>query len=279
MSVVVVDSGVANIGSVVAALERARAQVTVSRDWEVIRRAPRVLLPGVGAAVAAMRELDRLGLSERLPTLTQPVLGVCLGMQLLFEGSEEGAESGIGNRESGIGDAESGIGNRESESESGSPVPRTPPIPHSPFPIPPSFNTASPSSPARSAATHTTDSPFPIPDSPRLHRCLSILPGQVRRLPESLGVRIPHMGWNALIPRRTHPLVAGLSERDYAYFVHSFAVAESELTLMACQHGATFSAIVARGNFMGAQFHPERSAAVGARLLANFLTLDAEALS
>ena len=87
------------------------------------------------------------------------------------------------------------------------------------------------------------------------------------------------MGWNALIPRRAHPLVAGLGERDYAYFVHSFAVAESELTLMACQHGGTFSAIVARGNFMGAQFHPERSAAVGARLLANFLTLDAEALS
>ncbi len=247
MSVVVVDSGVANIGSVVAALERAQAQVTVSRDWEVIRRAPRVLLPGVGAAAAAMRELDRLGLSERLPTLTQPVLGVCLGMQLLFEGSEEG---GVGNRdrESGIEETESGCG----ESGIGD---------------------------ALSGATYTADSRFPIPHSPRLHRCLSILPGQVRRLPESPGVRIPHMGWNALIPRRAHPLVAGLSERDYAYFVHSFAVAESELTLMACQHGATFSAIVARGNFMGAQFHPERSAAVGARLLANFLTLDAEALS
>ena len=220
MSVVVVDSGVANIGSVVAALERARAQVTVSRDWEVIRRAPRVLLPGVGAAVAAMRELDRLGLSERLPTLTQPVLGVCLGMQLLFEGSEEGAVVG---------------------------------------------------------ATCTSRPEFPPTDN--TIACLKILPGTVRRLPESPGVRIPHMGWNALIPRRAHPLVAGLSERDYAYFVHSFAVAESELTLMACQHGATFSAIVARGNFMGAQFHPERSAAVGARLLANFLTLDAEALS
>ena len=250
MSVVVVDSGVANIGSVVAALERAQAQVTVSRDWEVIRRAPRVLLPGVGAAAAAMRELDRLELSQRLPTLTQPVLGVCLGMQLLFAGSEEGVESGIGNRESGIGNAESGIGNGESGIGD-----------------------------ALSGATYTADSRFPIPHSPRLHRCLSILPGQVRRLPESPGVRIPHMGWNALIPRRAHPLVAGLSERDYAYFVHSFAVAESELTLMACQHGGTFSAIVARGNFMGAQFHPERSAAVGARLLANFLTLDAEALS
>ena len=126
-------------------------------------------------------------------------------------------------------------------------------------------------------ATCTSRPESPLTDN--TIACLKILPGTVRRLPESPGVRIPHMGWNALIPRRAHPLVAGLSERDYAYFVHSFAVAESELTLMACQHGGTFSAIVARGNFMGAQFHPERSAAVGARLLANFLTLDAEALS
>jgi glutamine amidotransferase len=235
-SVVVVDSGVANVGSVVAALERAQASVTISRDWEVIRRAARVLLPGVGAAVAAMRELDRLGLSERLPTLTQPVLGVCLGMQLMFEGSEEGGVPVIGNRESGIGSAQPG-------------------------------------------SVGSIDSPFPIPHSPTLQPCLGILPGYVRRLPESPGVRIPHMGWNALIPRRPHALVAGLGERDYAYFVHSFGAAESELTLMACEHGSTFSAVVARANFMGAQFHPERSAAVGARLLDNFLKLDLETLA
>lgn len=211
-AVVVVDSGVANIGSVVAALERAHAQVSVSRDWDVIRAAPRVLLPGVGSAAAAMRELHALGLAERLPTLTQPVLGICLGMQLLFEESEEGGDT-------------------------------SPPIPDSPFPI------------------------------PRLTPCLSILPGTVRRLSEAPGVRIPHMGWNALIPCREHPLVDGLGRSDYAYFVHSFAVAEGALTLMACAHGQRFSAIVARGNFMGAQFHPERSAAVGARLLRNFLNL------
>lgn len=204
--VVVVDSGVANIGSVVAALERIGAHAKVSAEWEVIRAAPRVLLPGVGAAAAAMRELGRRGLVERLPELTQPVLGVCLGMQLMFEASEEGAS----------------------------------------------------------------------PD--RLTACLGLLPGVVRKLPESPGVRIPHMGWNALLPRRAHPLVDGLGKRDYAYFVHSFGVAESELTLMACEHGGCFSAIVARGNFMGAQFHPERSAQVGARLLTNFLTLDPESL-
>lgn len=207
-SVVVIDSGVANVGSVVAALERAGATVTVSRDWDTIRAAPRVLLPGVGSAAAAMRELTKLELTERLPSLRQPLLGVCLGMQLLFDASDEGMNS-----------------------VDAAPV-----------------------------------------------RCLGMLPGRVTRLPESPGVRVPHMGWNALLPRRPHPLVAGLDQRDYAYFVHSFAVPESELTLMACSHGNEFSAIVARGTFMGAQFHPERSAAVGARLLANFLALDSEGL-
>jgi glutamine amidotransferase len=266
--VVVVDSGVANMGSVVAALERAGAAVTVSAEWEVIAAAPRVLLPGVGAAAAAMRELQRRGLVERLPSLRQPVLGICLGMQILFEASEEGQGS-----------------------------------------------------------------------TGELTACLKILPGVVRQMREAPGVRIPHMGWNALIPlplsrsaaghgadvRRaggqegtrardepgigeastapvpsrergwaeraspaipladttrmpTHPLLAGLGPRDYAYFVHSFAAPVSELTLAACEHGERFSAIVGRGNFMGAQFHPERSAAVGARLLSNFLSLRAEDL-
>jgi glutamine amidotransferase len=255
-AIVVVDSGVANIGSVVAALERAQASVTVSRDWEVIRRAPRVLLPGVGAAAAAMRELDRLGLSQRLPTLTQPVLGVCLGMQLMFEGSEEGGEEQV--RGWGLGAGAQGANPEGTKMSPATPqANKAPTLPeHAPQPPAPSPAVARPSN----------------------IRCLGILPGHVRRLAESPGVRIPHMGWNALLPRRAHPLVAGLSERDYAYFVHSFAVAESELTLMACQHGDTFSAIVARANFMGAQFHPERSAVVGARLLGNFLNLDAEAL-
>ena len=201
--VVLIDSGVANICSVVAALERIGAQVTLSRDWETIRQAPRVLLPGVGAAAAAMRELRALGLAERLSELTQPVLGVCLGMQLLFEDSDEGEVA--------------------------------------------------------------TD-------------CLGILPGRVTRLPASPSVRIPHMGWNGLIPVRAHALIEGLSERDHAYFVHSFGVPESALTLMACEHGQRFSAIVGWRNFLGAQFHPERSAAVGSRLLKNFLEASAESL-
>lgn len=196
-SIALIDSGVANIGSVRAALEREGASVTVTRDWDTIARAPRVILPGVGAAAAAMRELDALGLSARLPTLTQPVLGVCLGMQLMFASSEEGGQT----------------------------------------------------------------------------RCLGLFDSAIRRLQASETARVPHMGWNALKPLRAHPLIDGLDERSYAYFVHSFAAPVSELTLASCDHGQPFSAIVARANFMGAQFHPERSAEVGARLIRNFLAL------
>lgn len=199
--VTIIDSGVANVGSVVAALQRLGADVQVSRDWEQIRRAERIVLPGVGAAAAAMRELRALDLDLRLPTLTQPLLGVCLGMQLLYEASEEGAD----------------------------------------------------------AATPLA--------------CLGVLPGCVRRLRPTTGVRVPHMGWNSLVPLRAHPLVAGLTARDYAYFVHSYAVPVMPETLLACEHGERFTAVVGRGNFFGAQFHPERSAAVGARLLQNFLDL------
>lgn len=196
---VVVDSGVANIGSVLAALERLGVVATVSGDWEQIRRAARVLLPGVGAAQAAMRRLRELGLDTRLPTLRQPLLGICLGMQLLFKESEEGAEAG----------------------------------------------TALP--------------------------CLGILPGRATLLPEAPGLRVPHMGWSRLQPLRAHPLVEGIGAGDYAYFVHSYALPIGDTTLLAAEHGRAFSAVAGSANFVGAQFHPERSAAVGARLLANFL--------
>lgn len=198
--VAIVDSGVANIGSVVAALEREGARVLVTREWSQIAAAPRVLLPGVGAAAAAMRELHALELAARLPGLRQPVLGICLGMQLMFRASAESSD-----------------------------------------------------------------------DRPTAG--LGIFDATVERLAASATARIPHMGWNALRPLREHPLTDGLAAGDYAYFVHSFAAPVDATTLVACDHGTAFAAIVARDNFMGAQFHPERSAAVGARLLRNFLSI------
>jgi imidazole glycerol-phosphate synthase subunit HisH len=103
---------------------------------------------------------------------------------------------------------------------------------------------------------------------------LGMLSGQINRLPDN--VSLPHIGWNRLIERRQHPLLAGLGDDPYVYFVHSFApvgVPPAE-TLASCRHGADFAAVAGRGRVMGTQFHPEKSAAVGLRLLRNFVELD-----
>ena len=192
--VAVVDSGGANIGSVLYALQRLGVEAELTADAATICAAPRVILPGVGAAAPAMARLRELALVDTLRALQQPLLGICLGMQLLFEASEEG-------------DTE----------------------------------------------------------------CLGLLPGTVRRLPESPGVRVPHMGWNALQARGAHALLGGVPEGARAYFVHSYAAPVTADCIAACEHGEPFAAMVARGNVSGAQFHPERSAATGARILANFL--------
>jgi glutamine amidotransferase len=192
--VAVIDSGGANIGSVLYALQRLGAEAALTADAAEIRAAPRVILPGVGAAAPAMARLRELGLVDTIRALRQPLLGICLGMQLLFEASDEG-------------------------------------------------------------------------DTP----CLGLLAGRVRRLPESPGVRVPHMGWNALLPQGECALLRGVPAGARAYFVHSYAAPVTPDCVARCEHGSAFAAMVARGNVAGAQFHPERSAAAGARILANFL--------
>jgi hypothetical protein len=104
-------------------------------------------------------------------------------------------------------------------------------------------------------------------------RCLGVFPGTARRFLAAPGHTVPHMGWNQLRPRSASPLLAGIREGDYAYFVHSYALPVGEHTIASCDYGGEFSAVVGRGNFYGTQFHPERSAEVGARILANFLEL------
>jgi glutamine amidotransferase len=192
---VLLDSGGANLGSVQSAFARLGVDAPVTSDWNLIRAASHVVLPGVGAAATAMARLRSNGLDKLIPKLTQPLLGICIGMQLLFERSEEG-------------DTE----------------------------------------------------------------CLGLLPGRVRKLLPVPGVRIPHMGWNRLQAATTHPLAAGL-DRQWVYFVHSYAAPVSAHTLAATIHGDRFSAIAVSDRVMGAQFHPERSSAAGARLLQNFLAL------
>lgn len=197
MEAVIIDSGGANLASLQFAFERLGARTRVSTDAQTIRGAPRVVLPGVGAAGDAMQRLRHSGVAALLPQLKQPVLGICLGMQLLFSHSEEGS----------------------------------------------------------------TD-------------CLGILPGTVQRLKAAPGLPVPHMGWNQLAPVRDDPLLEGLSADQHVYFVHSYAAPVSATTLATTEYGIPVAAIVRKNNFWGAQFHPERSAAPGARLLANFLRLE-----
>ena len=194
--VVIVANGGANIASLQFALERLSVSAALSADPERIRAATHVILPGVGAAADAMRRLRRDRLNELLPALRQPVLGICLGMQLLFDASDEG---------------------------------------------------------------HTD--------------CLRIIPGRALRFAEAAQRPVPHMGWNTLEPARASPLLSGLAATDYAYFVHSYALPVGPATVAVTRYGEPFSACVEWRNFFGAQFHPERSAAVGARLLRNFLAI------
>ncbi|AAM36694.1 imidazole glycerol phosphate synthase subunit HisH [Xanthomonas citri pv. citri] len=194
--VALIDAGGANLGSVRYALERLGVDARLVRDAAGLQGAQRVILPGVGAAPEAMSRLRAQGLVEPLRELQVPLIGICLGMQLLFEHSEEG-------------DVE----------------------------------------------------------------CLGLLPGIVRHMTPALGIRIPHMGWNQLVPMRDSALLAGLPERASAYFVHGYAAPVTADTVAACDHGGLFTAVVQNGLRCGAQFHPERSAETGARILRNFLEM------
>ncbi len=196
--VALVDAGGANLGSVRWALRRLGVEPLLTVDAEEIRAADRVILPGVSTAATVMRRLHELGLVDVLRSLRQPLLGVCVGMQLLFEHSEED-------------------------------------------------------------------------DTP----CLGLLPGRVEKLPSQPGIRVPHMGWNQLDSVRDDAVLAGIDGGAHAYFVHSYAAPVGADCIASTTHGHGFAAIVRRGNVVGAQFHPERSAATGATILRNFLSLEA----
>ncbi|MFA6279380.1 MAG: imidazole glycerol phosphate synthase subunit HisH [Bdellovibrionales bacterium] len=192
--IAILDSGVANLTSVQAALNRLEADNVITDDPKVLQAAERVILPGVGTAASAMRSLRAKGLDDVIRSLTQPVLGICLGMQLLFTRSEEGAD------------------------------------------------------------------------------CLGIIGGNVQHLPAAHNFPLPHMGWNQLeLSASDHPLLQGVQEGAFVYFVHSFAAPVGAYTLAQTTYGQSFTATAAQGNFMGCQFHPERSGAVGSLILRNFI--------
>ena len=193
---VIIASGGANLASLQFALRRLGCDAPVSEDPQLIAAASHVILPGVGAARNAMDRLRAAGLTDVIRGLQQPVLGICLGLQLLCAGSDEdGAE------------------------------------------------------------------------------CLGIISGQARRFSQSPRLPVPQMGWNEVRKVAGTPLLDGVDDGDYAYFIHSYALPEGPHTCGVADYGGLFSAMVQQDNFFATQFHPERSARFGAAILSNFLRI------
>lgn len=203
-TVAVVDYGMGNLRSVAKAIEHVapNARVLVTADAAEVGKADRVVVPGQGAMPDCMRELAARGLRDAVirAAAEKPFLGICIGLQMLFEHSEEGDVPGLG-----------------------------------------------------------------------------VLAGRVRRFPkdvvEAQGLKVPHMGWNEVAPAAPHPMWAGIDERTRFYFVHSYYVepATPDIIAGSTVYGMPFTSAVARANIFAVQFHPEKSADAGLRLLANFI--------
>lgn len=194
MKVAVVKYNAGNIQSVMNALRRVGVDPVLTDNPVELRKADRVIFPGQGEASHAMEYLQTHGLDQVIKSLTQPVLGICIGQQLMCEHSEEGNVD-----------------------------------------------------------------------------CLGIFPAQVLRFhPQKHEQKVPHMGWNQL-ENVQDPLLEGINEGAFVYFVHSFYVPTADYTIATTNHILSFSSAMRKGNFMATQFHPEKSGSVGERILTNFL--------
>ena len=200
--IAIIDYDAGNIKSVEKAMHLLGQEVVVTRDRESILKADKVILPGVGAFGDAMSKIRQYNLEEVIHEVVEkgtPFLGICLGLQLLFERSEE---------------------------------------------------------------------------SPGVEG-LGILKGEILKIPETEGLKIPHMGWNSLTFQNQGRLFKGLEEHPYVYFVHSYYLkAEEESIVKATtQYGVTIHASVEKGNVFACQFHPEKSSRAGLQMLKNFAEL------
>ena len=202
--IAIIDYGVGNLFSVQSSFAAIGAEAVITSDPEVIRAADRILLPGVGAFEDAANKLRQSGMAELVKEQAaagKPVMGICLGMQLLFEKSFEYGE----------------------------------------------------------------------------HAGLGLLQGNVRPIADVIpkGLKIPHIGWNALSLTRSHPLLKYVKQGDCVYFVHSYYAADcAESVIATAEYGAPLTAAVARGNVCGCQFHPEKSGPVGLSILKAFCEME-----
>ena len=195
MKIAIIDYKAGNIKSVEAALKRFGCDTILTKDPQIITAADKVVFPGVGHAGAALEALHAAGLDTLIPALKQPVLGICLGMQMMCRRSEEG-------------------------------------------------------------------------DTP----CLGIFDAEVVKFRPEHGEKIPHMGWNQISQLKS-PLFEGIPDGSFMYFVHSYMVPVFEHTAAKCGYAQDFSAAIARDNFYGCQFHPEKSGNTGLKILENFIKL------
>lgn len=198
----IIDYDAGNIKSVEKALAYLGQEVRVTRDYDEIMASDHVVLPGVGNFGDAMVRLKRYGMAQAIYDVAEkgtPFLGICLGLQLLYETSEE--SPGV-----------TGLG---------------------------------------------------------------LLKGKIKRLPRQPGLKIPHMGWNSLDIRPDAGLFAGIPDRPYVYFVHSYYLQADDLSDVAAttEYSANIHASVERENIFACQFHPEKSSTVGLKILENFVNL------
>ena len=196
--IAIIDYGAGNLRSVANVIARLGYQPRITNHAEDLSEAQAVILPGVGAAGDTMESLRKLGLVEPIKQLIaddRPFFGVCIGLQVLFAGTEEGG----------------------------------------------------------------------------WHDCLGIIPGRVKKLPA--GLKVPHMGWNQVRQRFNHPVFEGIPDEANFYFVHSYYGEPEDKSLVAgeTEYGVTMGSVIARGNLVATQFHPEKSGDYGLKMYANFL--------
>lgn len=194
--IAIVKYNAGNIRSVDYALKRLGVEALITADKHELMGADKVIFPGVGHAEATMNHLRETGLDQVIKKLCQPVLGICVGMQLMCRHSEEGNAD-----------------------------------------------------------------------------CIGIFDVDVKRfIPENHSDKVPHMGWNTLLNTKAN-LFKGFSREEFVYFVHSYYVPSNEYTIADTDYILPFSAALHKDNFYATQFHPEKSGAVGERILRNFLEL------
>lgn len=193
--IAIINYEAGNLASVSNALKRLNEPHIITDESQKLDQADGIIFPGVGHAEPAMKSLRKNMLDKWLRNTQKPVLGICLGMQLFYESSEEGNSDGLG-----------------------------------------------------------------------------IIPGRLEKF-DSTEAKVPHMGWNTLTDIRSHPLLKNISEDHYFYFVHSYYAPTNNYTTAGCHYINNFAAVVAKENYMGTQFHPEKSGQAGSLLLKNFLEL------